>query len=333
MSTSWSQNDLDYLISNYGHVSTFSIADKLQRSEDSIRIKANRLKLPMVNIGQWHRKNSTKFWTDEEIEYLKREYPYRTADIIAKQLNKTVLAVRCCAFKLDLEKEIRTRSSVPDSQKKYRVNKLAFSSLTPEVAYVIGFFLADGNVGWNRIKFSNNNFEILSKIKTILSSSHPIRECSQSKGKCFDLTIVDRDLCNNVLALGIPKRKSLIATIPDIPDSLFIHFLRGYFDGNGSSRYSKKGGLAIRITSGSRTLLEELKQHIETIIHIKGSAVKCDKGKQNAWRLYYCGSRALTLGNAMYDGVDDLYIPYKREPFIAYSLNSKQRKSWKYPAP
>ena len=123
-----------------------------------------------------------------------------------------------------------------------------------------------------------------------------------------------------VFYLGVLlQTRILTAKLPSISDDLFPHFLRGYFDGDGSSRYGKQTGLVMKFTSGSKLLLEGIRERIISLLGITGSEIKSDKGKANAWRLYYCGKKALDIGNAMYNNADDLYIPKKKDSFSAYA--------------
>jgi hypothetical protein len=321
----WTKPDIEYICTNYGHIPTPEIALELDRSENSIRLKANRMNLIMENRGKFRRRGSDKFWTPEEDEYLRNKYPLNSTRDIAKYLGKSQQAIYIHAMKRKIPKLLAHWPTKPDADKTYLVNSLSFVLMNSATAYSLGFLVADGNVGPGRIDFSNNNFDILLKIRETLSSTHRIYENINRVGHpAFRLTIVDRDLCNSVLALGITPNKSLTAEMPRVPDELFPHFLRGYFDGDGSSRYGKRTGLVVKFTSGSKLLLEGIKQHIIDCLGIYGSAIVCDKGKANAWRLYYCGKKALALGNAMYSEAEELYIPEKRANFSAYTNHLKE---------
>lgn len=72
------------------------------------------------------------------------------------------------------------------------------------------------------------------------------------------------DLCNN----GCVPKKSLILKFPKLRDDLIHHFIRGYFDGDGTvgiyKYLSKSDSVTLRsgISSGSEAFLNTLLQHL-----------------------------------------------------------------------
>lgn len=315
----WNKQDIDYLSSNYAILPMDVLVYILGRTENSIRLKANRLGLTRDRRLFEQRKKSPRYWTKEEIDMLKSEYPVGSTRILADKLGRSVQALTLKASNVGLVKKQAIWPPKPDNLRKYVVNRQAFSNVTPEIAYVVGFFLADGSIRNNGLSFANTNRQILEKIRDILESNHPIRE--ETKGKCSwnTLFIGDKTLRAGIIKLNLVPNKSLIAEMPNIPESVFPHFLRGYFDGDGSSRYGKRSGLTIKFTSGSRVLLEQLSLRILSNMGISGSSVKCDKNRKAAWRLYYCGSKALRISNIMYRRAGNLFIERKRLPFLEYA--------------
>ena len=61
----WSEIEKDFLVKNYGVLSTQAIAEKLNRTQDSVSQMAYKLKI----------KDLYHLWSDEEIEILKKYYP------------------------------------------------------------------------------------------------------------------------------------------------------------------------------------------------------------------------------------------------------------------
>lgn len=74
------------------------------------------------------------------------------------------------------------------------------------------------------------------------------------------------DLCNH----GCVDRKSKIIRMPNIPENLIRHFIRGYFDGDGSvcfyfaTKAHKHRTLTTSFTSGSQGFLEDICNIIPT---------------------------------------------------------------------
>jgi len=119
--------------------------------------------------------------------------------------------------------------------------KKFFEISTEEDAYWLGFIYADGYVS------DNNNFELslklsdfnhLKKFKDYLNLSTKI---IKDDFRCR-IVYKNKILVDNLKRLGVKPRKSLSLSFPEkVPVSLLRHFLRGYFDGDGSiSIYKKK---------------------------------------------------------------------------------------------
>jgi hypothetical protein len=258
-----------------------------------------------------------KYWNSEEIHYLIENYGTTPNPVLADFLGKTRQAVSLKAGRLGLKKSIIIRSHERRSII-YSLNQHAFVNPSQDVCYVVGFILADGNIGNNRMKISNANYFILDKIRNVLGSNHPINEEKNIFGKWYTLTIVSLNIRDDLIMLGINQNKSLNAKLPKIPNEHFSQFLRGYFDGDGGIYYSKRSGLRIKFTSGSEKLLVETKQRIKKLYKINGSDVVCDSGRKNAFRLWYYGSKAEDIANIMYKDSNDLFIERKHNVFKSY---------------
>jgi len=258
-----------------------------------------------------------KHWQPDETQYLINHYEKTPNHVLADHLGRTYQAISLKGYRMGLKKTIMIRSHERRTIR-YSLNQRVFANLSPDVAYVVGFVLADGTIGSNRMKISNTNFSILEQIRFILGSSHPIAQEQNRLGKWHTLTIVSMNLRDDLIALGISQNKSLNAELPKIPDNFFSHFLRGYFDGDGGVYHSKRGGLRIKFTSGSEKLLKEISHHINKLYAINGSDVVCDSGRQHAFRLWYYGKNAVAIMNIMYKDSGNLYIEKKRAVFNEY---------------
>jgi len=130
---------------------------------------------------------------------------------------------------------------------KYIPNEKFFDIIdSEEKAYVLGFFYADGN---NYIRGSHS-YEIsmslqeddkiiLEKIRDLLSSQSPVEFGLSNNIKhknMYSLKINSKLMSQQLTKLGCMPAKSLILTFPEwlIDPELQRHFIRGYFDGDGS---------------------------------------------------------------------------------------------------
>jgi hypothetical protein len=62
-------------------------------------------------------------------------------------------------------------------------------------------------------------------------------------------------------AIGVTRDKTYTMTLPEIPEHLFSHFVRGYFDGDGCI-YFNRGAVGCSFYSVSKVFLEELRTRL-----------------------------------------------------------------------
>lgn len=163
----------------------------------------------------------------------------------------------------DILKENNIDTTIDNSYKrKYKLNEHFFDIIdTEEKAYVLGFLYADGcNSPSGRrvfIEINKKDIEILEKIKEIIGTDIPIRpgnkQYMRDKGKnTEDSVILDfnsKYMAIKLEELGVTQNKSLSLTFPDwLDEELKSHFIRGYYDGDGSV-YKSGNGLGIKIVS------------------------------------------------------------------------------------
>ena len=162
---------------------------------------------------------------------------------------------------------------------KYQINEDFFKKWTQEMAYVLGYFYADGSMEdayylrGKYIRFSSAEKNNLLKIKDWLCSKHKIVEKKTADGRLsYLLRIGSHVMYDDLIKIGLYPNKSLTIKFPKIPKKFSSHFIRGYFDGDGCVRICMKKGkkqaeiinkLCTVFTSGSKKFLEELAINIK----------------------------------------------------------------------
>jgi intein/homing endonuclease len=170
--------------------------------------------------------------------------------------------------------------------RKYNLNESFFSSWSSEMAYVFGFWCADGDMQHERsyrVSFSSNDFEHLEKIKNCVGSNAKIYRFHRYgvPQNCFYLTLHSKKLHLDLKKLGGKRNNSTSLVFPQhIPEIYLADFIRGYFDGDGSVhsityKASKNGKIYTEtrsnFTCGSKEFLEDLRDTLSTRL---GSANK-----------------------------------------------------------
>lgn len=210
------------------------------------------------------------------------------------------------------------------------------------MAYVLGFFAADGYITVNKrggqfwcIQITDK--ALLEKIKKVVRSEHKIskRDGLGNENTVYRLQIGSIEMCDDLRNLGFDERKTKRMMMPNIPKKYFSSFVRGYFDGDGNvwsgfiHKDRKVPNLTLRImfTSCSYEFLQHLHAKIGSL-GIEGGSVYTAKG--NFSRLQFSAQSALKLYGFMYNQCgslrkNGLFLNRKKKVFEKYSALMKLR--------
>lgn len=189
-----------------------------------------------------------------------------------------------------------------------------FDTWTPDMAYVLGYFAADGsmyenNRGSRYVAFTSTDGELIETVKCLLGVANDIEvyERGEKYKTRYTLQIGSKKLYRRLLELGLSPAKSLTLKLPNVPDAFLGHFVRGYFDGDGyayaglqyrSNRSQPLKVLTFRLVSGSRSFLHKLKGRIAQVTGISDGAL-ISHGR-NAYVLAYAGKATRLLYKFLY---------------------------------
>lgn len=183
--------------------------------------------------------------------------------------------------------------------RKYQLNENFFSSWSPTMAYVLGFWFADGymkHIKSYRVIFTSADLEHLRAINKAMQSNCPIVKYRRrgTLENCSTFTVHSKKLFSDLQNLGGFRKKSLTIEFPNIPDSLLADFIRGYFEGDGSvfftsyyrtKDHKKQTEFRCNFTSGSPTFLNSLRDILTKYLSVFPRKV-CQYGT-NQWKLGY----------------------------------------------
>lgn len=131
----------------------------------------------------------------------------------------------------------------------WTINKSFFKFWTPQMAYVLGFIYADGNLSEGkkrnpnlrnssaslRCSIEQKSPEILEKIKSLMGCDKRLYKIkNRPRGYIYRLDLNDEEIYEDLLRLGLMPAKSLKLQFPEIPPDCVRHFIRGCWDGDGS---------------------------------------------------------------------------------------------------
>ena len=155
---------------------------------------------------------------------------------IAKQLNCSDSYIR---------KVLKKNNILMRSNKIYRTtqqfNENFFEKIdTEKKAYWLGFLYADGNVIKRKnqylIQLRVNDKEVIDYfIRDINGNMTPKEYLSMYKKPYYGVFLTSKKMFNDLCKHGcIPNKSSILKFPLTVPKNLIWHFIRGYFDGDGS---------------------------------------------------------------------------------------------------
>lgn len=304
--------EIKFIIDNYNDMSARDISKILNRPLSSVQCKVQELGLlkescPMAK------------WNDDEIEYLKNNYNTKSNKELSIILNRSESSVRVKISKLGLKRE---------SQFYFDKNKFE-NILTEEDAYWLGFLYADGYVcisnrsRWLGIELQYRDKKHLSKLNKFMDGNIEVKTfnkkspSSENICKMCSISFSSKNLVENLINKGCVQRKSKIIRFPfdKMKTSLYKHFIRGYFDGDGSlGKYfiSKKYRVRASITCGSIDFLNDI-QHILNNENIY-CGISSDRG---SYKMFFSGEENIKnfLDYIYKDAI--VYLDRKYEKYIS----------------
>lgn len=183
-------------------------------------------------------------------------------------------------------------------------NPLIFHDIdTEEKAYWLGFLYADGYVRSNRneigLGLKESDLEHVEKFRNFIGKPNKIQRIVRNvKGKEYieyRYCIANKQLKLDLCSAGCVPRKSLILEFPNervVSPELINHFIRGYFDGDGSislshCRDENNNWKVLQIQlAGTYNFLSELKKRYDFLSNYSicphGSIYILNFSKQNA---------------------------------------------------
>jgi len=209
------------------------------------------------------------------------------------------------------------------------VNVHFFKTWTPEMAYVLGYIVADGCLIATRnntsyiLNITSIDLDHLKKIRKVLSSDCSISQKKNSSGGFgYQIQIRNLILANDLLKIGIKPRKTYNLKNIVVPDNLFPHFARGFFDGDGTVYiYQVNGTPQIKagFVSASKIFFTHFNRNLSKALLIPTKMIhkKIDKRgvRVVTYYTYYYVVDCEKMDKFFYNDSDVLCLKRKREVF------------------
>lgn len=224
--------------------------------------------------------------------------------------------------KILLENNIPIKKS--GGQRKYAVNDEYFNTQSSNMAYILGFWAADGNVSdvENRLdlELASVDLEILEKIKKEIQSERPIKiyQCENGYVK-NKLLFWSSNIKKKFIEYGVVPNKTYNKSFHfpyNLDKKYWIDYIRGFFDGDGcitKNQYS----IAFELNSINEKFLQDIQNiflieyNIQTQISTTGM-----KGRNvPMYRLYCYSNEAKKVFDILYTP-NSLFLQRKYNKWI-----------------
>lgn len=217
------------------------------------------------------------------------------------------------------------KNNIKTRIRKYNCNEDYFEKINSnEKAYWLGLLFADGCVrkrkqsngkhkqgGIMSISLKNGDEYLLEKFINELESTYKLTKQIKDGFLSYKLEVNSSKMTDDLIKLGCVPNKSLILLPPKLSDEFISHFIRGYFDGDGS--IGKYDGRLKFTLIGTNELLTWILSYFKN----KGmkTTPKISKRKNIYILQVNSNSDIELIENILYNSSNDYYLKRKKEKF------------------
>lgn len=263
MKIAWTTEQINDIIEKYVELgqSVVSLAEEYHVSRSAINTVLKKNNITTRNIKQ---ANGTKIiLTEDEVNEILYNYTvlHQGLQTCGKKFGYSQFLVE----KLLKERGIKKRNYTESKQisRIYGIDDDYFKTQSENMAYILGFLAADGNVSKKEnsvsIQLHIQDIELLKQISNELKNERPIDHYITKNGRdTCKLQFWSAEIKKDLAIYNIVPNKTFTLQPPLFLKQDFIpDFLRGYFDGDGSIYNRNKGnGKAVSISGASQKMMD-----------------------------------------------------------------------------
>jgi len=270
-------------------------------------------------------------WSQDQLSYLAQQYElHHSIPQLASQFGVSDMCIRNILRKQGVKILSLSELHTLDFPR----NSLYFHKIdTPDKAYWLGFLMADGTLsGKNQIALGlkkEDSEHVLKFQKAIGAINHKTIETKKVIGeKIFyqtRFTIKDYQLYNDLVDKGCVPNKTFKMHFPtseEVPENLLSHYIRGYFDGDGSLHWTQSGNARrpnwrIGFVCGDKAFLEQIR-------HILNKDKIAIEDRTTYYMLQISGNKQLIpiLEYIYKDADDSILLTRKKQIYDKFLLQS-----------
>lgn len=209
--------------------------------------------------------------------------------------------------------------------RKYNINEHYFDEIdSEEKAYFLGILYADGCNMVNRtevlLRLQEEDYEILVKLNDLLQPTKPINKIKEKDNhkQGYRLLINSKLISFRLNELGVTQNKTFTTKYPFfLRNDLHRHFIRGYFDGDGSVSYNTINHQIQFGFTGTENMISGIQNILINEISLNKNklSIRHPERKNNIRSLNYCGNNiAKIFYNYLYAD-SNIFMKRKIEKF------------------
>lgn len=260
----WTEEQIDEIIKKYQDGTS---QGRLAEVYDCSRTAINTvLKNNNVHIRTMKETNS-KILEEEVILSIIKEYV----------INKKSLYVLAKEFHLSQDKitsvlkehgiKLRTYAEAKDLSRVYTIDDNFFKTQSHDMAYLLGFLAADGNISLKEnaifIEVHEQDKDLLEDFRKITNNSRPLSFYNHHHEDCKDTPAVkfatwSREWKKDLAVYNIVPQKTFILQPPTFLNrEYYSSYIKGFFDSDGSIYFNEsKDSYCVQISAASKYIID-----------------------------------------------------------------------------
>lgn len=229
-----------------------------------------------------------------------------------------------------------------------KFNENIFDSIdTEDKAYWLGFIFADGYISTIKegrkpryvfeLSLKGDDYPHLYKFQEFINlSTDRVKlsnvKCGEAICQRCRICVTNKHLWNTLNNYGCTPRKSLTLEFPDISifksDDLLIHFIRGYFDGDGCfSRHIYHTTVSPNISMlGTPQFLEKIQMYLHAF-DIETRFGHDKRRSEQTYTLNFNLYNSIKFINLIYGG-SNVYLDRKYQKYLFFKNGSRSIQEW-----
>lgn len=221
---------------------------------------------------------------------------------------------------------VRSYTESKDNLRKYSCNDDYFKTQSPNMAYILGFLAADGNVAKKEnqinIQLEEKDAEVLEKIRREMSISRPLKVYPRSgepDKKIAKLVVFSSSMKKDLAHYSIVPAKTFSLMPPELlKPEYYIDYIRGYFDGDGCICENIAGSGSVSFGGASKSVISWIRKVLAEEYGIICNKIEENKELSNGGKFYrisYHNKKIIQFYKVMYHNKDIIYMKRKKDKF------------------